>query len=264
MEKSFQYNNTHIHYTIQGSGQPIVLLYGFGEDSTVWQEQAFFLQAYATVITPDLPGSGHSALLQQDNVGMSDYAVCIHALLQHENISRCILLGHSMGGYITLAYAEMYPAYLQGFGFINSTAFADTEEKKASRQQGIQMMEEYGAFAFLKNAIPTLFAKAYKAQHSDKIAALVEKGKQFTTAALVQYYTAMMDRPDRTHVLRAAQVPVLFTLGTADIAAPLQDLLQQVHLPNSSHIHILEDIGHMSMMEAADKVNNHILEFLNL
>jgi pimeloyl-ACP methyl ester carboxylesterase len=66
-----------------------------------------------------------------------DYADCIHALLRHENISSCIMLGHSMGGYITLAFAEKYPLLLTGLGLIHSTAFADSEEKKKNRARAL-------------------------------------------------------------------------------------------------------------------------------
>ena len=124
------------------------------------------------------------------------------------------------------------------------------------------MIKEHGAFAFLKSTIPGLFSKSFKDQHNDKVVALIEKGNAFSVEALVQYYTAMMNRPDRTQVLKEAGMPVLFTLGAEDNAAPLNDLLQQVHLPKVAYIHILEGVGHMSMMEEEEKVNNYILEFV--
>ncbi|MEJ7828396.1 MAG: alpha/beta hydrolase, partial [Segetibacter sp.] len=141
-------------------------------------------------------------------------------------------------------------------------AFEDSGEKKLMRQKGIQLMEEYGVFPFLKNTTPNLFFNKFKQEHPEIVDALIEKGKKFTTLALVQYYKAMMNRPNRTEVLKTSEVPVFFVIGSEDVAAPLNDLLEQVHLPGVSHIHILEDIGHMSMLEAPDELNKHLLKFI--
>ena len=91
---------------------------------------------------------------------------------------------------------------------------------------------------------------------------LVEQGNIFSVTALQQYYTAMMNRPDRTHALRNSEVPVLFVIGKEDVAAPIGDVLQQVHLPKIAYIHILETTGHMGMWEAPDELNNFMLEFI--
>ncbi len=91
---------------------------------------------------------------------------------------------------------------------------------------------------------------------------MIEEGKNFSSEALIQYYTAMMQRPDRTAVLTKSNVPVLFIIGSEDVAAPLDDLLKQVHLPKISYILIIQGVGHMSMMEKADELNNYLLEFI--
>jgi pimeloyl-ACP methyl ester carboxylesterase len=262
MEKEFQCNNANIYYRTRGSGPVVVLLHGFAEDGTVWDQQVEYLEQYCTLLVPDLPGSGRSSTLNQETVKMEDYANCINSLLINEKVGSCILLGHSMGGYITLAFAEMFPDKLAGIGFVHSTAFADNEEKKSNRQKGIKLIEQYGVYPFVKNSTPNLFSESYKKQHADKVNELVEQGKQFSKEALVQYYRAMIDRPDRTAVLEKSRVPVLFIIGTEDVAAPLQDLLQQVHLPNTSYIHILPGVVHMGMWEKPKEVNEHLLEFI--
>jgi pimeloyl-ACP methyl ester carboxylesterase len=262
MEKKFQYEGADIHYTIFGVGQPVMLLHGFGEDSKIWKEQVDFLQQHCQLIIPDLPGSGKSALLQNHDGGIDRYADCIKALADNENIEHCIVLGHSMGGYITLAIAEKYPTFLKGWGLVHSTAFADNEEKKLTRKKGIKLIEEYGVYPFIKNTTPNLFSENYKKQHPEKVLALIEEGKSFSKEALIQYYTGMINRPDRTEVLENSEVPVLFILGTEDAAAPLQDLLNQVHLPKVSHVHIINGVGHISMMEEPQQLNNHLLAFI--
>lgn len=266
MLKSFLYNNTPIHYSIEGVGPVVMLVHGFGEDSSVWSTQVAFLKDHVRLIVPDLPGTGTSGLLKEKDehspIQVEDYADCLLALLNHENTGRCTMLGHSMGGYITLAFAERYPSRLERYGLVHSTAFADSGEKKKTRLKSIAMIEEYGAMAFLKNTTPNLFAASFKTAHPEKVEALIDAGKQFTPEALQQYTRAMMLRPDRTKVLSSNYLPVLFVIGTDDIAAPLADVIKQVTLPRISYIHVLQDTGHMGMLEAPDLLNRYLLSFL--
>lgn len=194
---------------------------------------------------------------------MEDYADGLYALLQHEKVSSCVLLGHSMGGYISLAFAHKYPAMLEGFGLIHSTALADNEEKKEVRSKGITFIQQYGPAAFLKTSIPNLFAESSKTRFPEAINRLVEEGRYFSPEALIMYYKAMMQRPDTTEVLRKSKVPVLFVAGTEDKAVPLQDVLRQVHLPPVSFFHVFEKTGHMSMIENTGALNGAITEFLS-
>jgi pimeloyl-ACP methyl ester carboxylesterase len=262
MLKTFIYGSTLVSYSITGAGKPLVLLHGFGEDAHMWDEQAVFLQQYYSLIIPDLPGSGSSQLLTKENVSIDDYADCIHSLLKHEQISSCTMLGHSMGGYITLAFAEKYVSKLDAFGLIHSTAFADSQEKKKTREKGIAFIEEHGAHAFLKTSIPGLFGDRFKKEHPEKVDALIGAAAQFSKEALIQYYRAMIARADRTAVLKDNPLPVLFIAGTEDKAAPVNDVLEQTHLPLRSYIHILQGAGHMGMWEDAGAVNGFIRVFM--
>jgi pimeloyl-ACP methyl ester carboxylesterase len=265
MLKSFVYDTAQIHYRDEGEGTAVMLLHGFGEDGQIWDQQIRFLKTHCRVIVPDIPGSGASDLLRETTntiIGINTYAAVINALLDHENIEHCILLGHSMGGYIALAFAEMYPERLEAFGLIHSTAFADTEEKKQIRRRGIEIIGEYGAGAFLKTTIPNLFGKSFKETQSQQIDVLIKKGQSFSSAALQQYYASMIERPDRTAVLQGNRLPVLFVIGTEDNAAPMADVMQQTPLPDISYIHVLPGIGHMGMWEAPDQLNKILLAFV--
>lgn len=260
MQEIFEFGGSTIHYLDTGKGNTIVLLHGFGEDSQIWNRQIAFLAKNHRLVVPDLPGSGNSTMLSEPDT-IDAYASAINALLQHLSINQTIMLGHSMGGYITLAFAEAYPEQLLGWGLIHSTAFADSEEKKLNRQRGIELMQQYGAYAFLRNTIPNLFAESFKKQEPEVLDQLIESAKAFTAEACCAYNKAMQLRPDRTQALSGSKTPVLFVLGTEDVAAPLNDLLQQVHLPPTAYIHILEHVGHMGMLEATDTVNKHIASF---
>ena len=261
MRKTFQYKGCSVSYQSGGKGKTVMLVHGFAEDGRIWDEQAPVLKQHCRLIIPDLPGSGHSGYNDTLN-SIEDYADCLHELLKVENVEHCIILGHSLGGYITLAFAEKYGEKLSGYGFIHSTAFADSEEKKQNRLKGIKMIGEYGSYAFIKSTTPNLFSVRFKEKFAEKIDALIKNGVNFKKEALQQYYYAMMVRPDRTHVLRNTSIPVLFVAGTEDIAAPLGDVLQQMYLPKTSYIHILQNTAHMSMWEATEAVNKHVSIFI--
>ena len=285
MKRSFPYQNATISYRIEGKGKPVVLLHGFGEDSHIWDVQVSFLKAHCLLIIPDLPGTGESSLLSLEfgvlglglekketpnakrqtpnHPSIQDYADCIHALLKHENIETCIMLGHSMGGYITLAFAKKYPEQLTAFGLIHSSAYGDSDEKKNNRERSIASIEAYGPYAFLKTTIPNLFGAAFKETHPEKVSQLILASKAFSKEALQQYTRAMMNRPAMTDVLKSNRLPVLFVIGTEDVAAPMKDVLEQTHLPHYPYIHVLQDIGHMGMWEAADEMNKCLLAFIN-
>lgn len=263
MKKIISYQHSNISYSISGKGKVVVLLHGFGEDSQIFSSQKKELQKVCCLIIPDLPGSGLSELLHyKKEILLADYADAIYAILVSENITSCILLGHSMGGYITLHFAEKYPALLLAFGLIHSSAFEDSEEKKLIRKKGIEIIEEYGAVHFLKNTTPNLFAEDFRKNQFNKIQNLLNKTSYFKKESLQQYLKSMMLRKDKTYVLASSTVPVLFILGTEDVAAPLNDVLKQTYLPNCTYIHILEKVGHMSMLEDENKLNELLLNFI--
>jgi pimeloyl-ACP methyl ester carboxylesterase len=166
-----------------------------------------------------------------------------------------VLIGHSMGGYITLAFVEKYPDAVNAFGLFHSSAFADSEEKKETRRKGVAFIEQHGAYEFLKTTTPNLFSPVTKAEKGHLIDQHLKTLRNADGAALVRYYQSMMERPDRTAVLKNAQVPVLFVLGRHDNAVPLEDGLKQCHLPQLSYIELLEQAGHMGMVEEPEKTN---------
>lgn len=264
--KEFTYDNSSIFYRIYGRGKPVLLLHGFGEEGDIWQNQIESLKKEYQLFIPDLPGSGHSQMIS--DMSIDGMAECIVYLIKHEILkafeqANVILLGHSMGAYIMLAIAEKYPELLHSVGLIHSSAFADSEEKKIARAKSIQFMKEHGAYAFLKTSIPGLFWDKARREKREAVEDLVEKGRSFTSEALVAYYIAMINRPDRTGVLKNFHGPVLLIIGQHDVAVPFEQGLQQTHMASHTHLHIMRDSGHMSMVEETDKLNMALLEFLD-
>ncbi len=264
-EKSVQFDDKAIHYKLYGNGKPVMLIHGFGEDSTVWQPQIDHLSKHFQLIVPDLPGTGRSELINGANI--DTYAEVVKTIIDSElpgvGDSGISIIGHSMGGYVTLAFAEKYSDYLNSFGLFHSTAFADTEEKKETRRKAIGFINEKGAETFLRTSTPGLFTSQFAAVQPEKVAGLIESGKQFTNAALVQYYEAMIERPDRIEVLKNFSKPILFIIGEHDTAIPFQSSLQQCYIPTQSHVHILSNSAHMGMWEETEKANQALADFLN-
>ena len=259
--KTIQYNQAKLNYAIYGNGMPVVLIHGFGEDGSIWTNQIPLLEKTFKLIVPDLPGSGKSERLLSENPSIEDYAAVIHAIIKKEDIHSFVIIGHSMGGYIALAYGEKYPTFIKGLGLFHSTAFADSSTKIEARKKSISFIEEYGSQAFLKTSTPGLF---YNQQiHQAAINNLISNGVNIEKQTLIEYYQAMMNRPDRTAVIQKASFPILFIAGQHDIAVPITDSLKQSHWANATHFHILENSGHMGMIEENEKANEILLEYLN-
>ena len=260
MEKTILYQNKKIFYRSIGNGDPVMLVHGFGEDGEVWNTQTEFLKDKYHVIVPDIPGSGKSEMI--NDMSMEGMAEVLHSIIHEESIDTCTVIGHSMGGYITLALVEKYWNHVNAFGLFHSSAFADTEEKKQTRKKGIEFAKQHGAFEFLKTATPNLFSPNSKSEIPGQIEKFIASLANFSTDALVSYYEAMMQRHDRTSILEKTEKPVLFVAGEHDNAIPLNDILKQCHLPEKSYFHLLKKSGHMGMMEESEKANQILEEFL--
>jgi pimeloyl-ACP methyl ester carboxylesterase len=264
MQKEIYIGNKKIVYQVSGQGSTVVLVHGFGEAGEIWKNQVAFLADRFQLIVPDLPGSGRSELIE--DMSMEGMAEAIKMILDNETRgeqAEVCMIGHSMGGYITLAFAEKYEDRLNSFGLFHSTAYADSEEKKATRRKGIEFIKGHGSFEFLKTAIPNLFSADSRSQMPNSIEELVDQGHNFSAEALVSYYVSMIKRPDRTDVLTKVKKPVLFVLGKYDTAIPLEDALKQCHLPERSYINILHCSGHMGMLEETEKSNRLLVQFID-
>lgn len=263
MNKHISIATTQISYRVVGTGSPVMLVHGFGEDGSVWRFLENKLAASHRLIIPDLPGSGSSGELAA--MDMKEMAETLAAILQAEgliNHTPVTMIGHSMGGYVTLAFAANYPGSLNGFGLFHSSAFADTEEKKATRRKGIEFIRKNGAFAFLKNSTPQLFSPGTQEKNPELINDQLDSLRNFSATALVKYYEGMIARPDHTALLRETPLPVLFVAGKYDSAVPLQDVLKQCHLPGKSYFHTLSESGHMGMLEEPELSIKIVEQFL--
>lgn len=253
-----------IRYAVFGEGNAVLLLHGFGENGRVWKNQIEHLQSHFKNVVPDLPGSGNSEPLQGEPT-LDDFADAIEKIMQQESPgNKYSVFGHSMGGYTTMAFVEKYTDQLNSFGLVHSSAFADIDEKKEIRKKGISFIEKNGGAAFLKTVIPNLFSDESKKAHPEFVEDLTSLTKEITDNTLIQYYQAMIKRPDRSSLLRNTKLPVLFIIGKHDSTIPLDISLKQSHLPSISSVNILDHSGHLGMWEEAEATNKAIQTFLTM
>jgi pimeloyl-ACP methyl ester carboxylesterase len=258
--KEISYKGTSIYYKVTGEGLPVFLIHGFGEDGQIWDMQTEYLSGQFKLIIPDVPGSGKSTSLNGNKIEIDDYADCIKAIALEEQISDFVMIGHSMGGYISLAYLDKYPNDLAGIGLIHSTAYPDDVQKIETRKKAIQFIESNGSEVFLKTSVPGLFYNPeLNKQH---INLLIERSSVFSKEQLIQYYEAMIGRPDRTPILKRTSIPVLIIAGKHDIAISKEAILQQAGMPDLCHFYMLNNSGHMGMLEETTNSNQILGKFL--
>ena len=262
----FEFDNRQMGYQKTGTGPDVILLHGFGEDHNIFNSTVTALEKNYTVYTPDLPGTGMSSIQSNTfplNFSIEYLAESIAALIDHEKINNAILLGHSMGGYTTMTLANKYPKHLKAFGLLHSTALPDTPLKIENRLRGISFIEKMGAASFLETTAPNLFGSHTKETNPSIVADFIKTLPEFSNETLIAYYHAMMARTNLTDVLEVTNLPVLFVLGSQDIAVALEDTLPQTKMPNTAYLYVLENCGHMGMLEHPTLFNNAVLDFLD-
>lgn len=249
-----------LHYIDQGSGETVVLLHGFCGSSQYWQYIMPTLANKYRVIAPDLPGHGQSEA-PTGKLTMEDYAEQIVQLIDQLQIEKCILLGHSMGGYITLAFAEKYPNRLNAFGLIHSSAYPDDDQGKAGRDKNIQLIRDKGNALFIHQLIPKLFAPQHIETMEDIIQHVEKIGLQTSPEGAIAALESMRDRQDRNHVLVQSDLPILLVAGEHDLLiAPNKTFVLKG--PKIAQL-LIREAGHMSMYEASEQLLIGIQSLLN-
>ena len=232
----------------------VVLLHGFGEDSSVWSGFVPFLQKDFCILTPD-----YARLSNLKSV--EEYADFVYEKIVKKGVEKCVMIGHSMGGYIALAFAEKYPEMLNGLGLFHSTSFADSEEKKAARTKNIDFIEKNGAEAFIKTSTPNLYAEAFQKHHPEIIEKHIEYASKLPKEALMAGMKAMRDRPDRRQILKSLRCSVMFIIGEMDKSVSPQDAKSQIMMPKYFSSSILNDVAHMGMVEEPEECLKFVIKF---
>jgi pimeloyl-ACP methyl ester carboxylesterase len=223
----------------------LVLLHGHGVDDSIWDSIDASVNEYYTVVRPNISLFTFCKTIEE-------YADELHRFLTNAVIEKFTLIGHSMGGYIALAFAEKYPEMLEGFGLFHSTAYADDESKKHQRNQTVDMLRNYGTEMFIKNTAANMYGDRFKELFPEKIKEHILRFGKLPAEALITGINAMRDRKDRTAVLAAMPFPVLFIIGMQDKILPFESCIELSGYPKQSYPFILAEAGHMGMVERPD------------
>jgi len=167
-----------------------------------------------------------------------------------------------MGGYVSLAFAKKHESYLKGLGLFHSHPFADSEEKKEARQKSIEFIQKNGHYHYVKQLVPKLFPAPFAGSNNFLINKLIHAASLFPSEGIIGGLTAMKNREDRTDVLKKIKCPVMFIVGKKDDLVPQKGSIEQTAMPAVSHIHLMEEIGHMGMFEARKKTQKFVKQFV--
>lgn len=255
--KNILYKNTNISFTDLGQGNAIVLLHGFLENKKMWAEYiALFSEKYR-VITIDLLGHGDTECLGYVHE-MEENANVANEVLEHLQIEKATILGHSMGGYVALAFAELYPKKIQKLVLQNSTSKEDSAEKKLNRTRAIKAVKQ-NYVSFVSLAIANLFSENNRTRLAQEIEKVKTEALKTPLQGIVASLEGMKIRKDREELVRKNLFPILLVLGKKDPVLNYEESLVQIE-DTTAELVSFED-GHMSHIENKEALKSILLDF---
>ncbi|MFN8240390.1 MAG: alpha/beta hydrolase [Bacteroidales bacterium] len=261
MMKYLHYQGKKIYYREQGSGPAVVLVHGYLEDSSVWNGFADDLASFNRVFAIDLPGHGGSDVYG-DTHTMEFMAGAINAILESSGISRAIITGHSMGGYVVLAFADLYPSKTAGFCLIHSHPFADIPEIIKKRQIEISLVRTGKRYLFYPGNVKKMFADANLEKFGNEVERIDKIASAIRSEGIIAVLNGMMIRPQRLRLMEGGNIPYLWILGARDNYINCDSMKQRVTLPSNADLVILEDSGHMGFIEERSKTLEALSTFI--
>ena len=247
-------NGINLAYTRLGKGAPLMLVHGFPLDSSSWNELIPYLKDHFDLILPDLRGFGKSTTVESPYT-LSDMADDLAGLLDHLGVEKTALAGHSMGGYISLAFAKKYPQRVIGLGLVASQAAADAPEGKERRYKTAADVAEKGVGVVVEAMTPKLSADV---RVQEFVRGVIERqSKQAVIGAL----KAMAEREDAMPILSSFNFPLVLIHGDADQLIPIERAKEIKSANPSATLLELKGAGHMPMMEFARQTADGLMIF---
>jgi 3-oxoadipate enol-lactonase len=252
-------NGIQIAYTDEGEGLPLVFIHGFPLSRGAWSKQVDSFKLRHRVITPDLRGFGESES-STGIVSMNRFAEDIHALLQHLDAGPVILAGHSMGGYVALAYANAYPKSLRGLLLVGTKAGTDSSEAAAARHVTAEKVRADGPSVVIEAMAPKMLAIG----NADESMAASVRGfmKDASTEGVIGALLGMAERPDESDRLELIRVPTLVIAGSDDIVIPPSESETMAKSIPEAHLVIIPKAGHLVAYEQPDAFNEAVRNWL--
>jgi len=245
MEK-IDVNGIQLAYDRRGKGAPLVLLHGYPLDHHLWDEVIPLLEDTFDVIAPDLRGFGESTIADSSPT-MEDYASDIAGLLDYLGIQKTAIVGHSMGGYVALAFVRLYPDRVTGLGLVSSQVLADPPDRKEGRYKSAKEVAENGIGSVVATMTPRFTA-------DEKLQAFARTSmEQQQPAAYIGALKAMAERMDSTPLLSMLKFPVVIIHGDSDALIPVDRAREVKATLPQAHLVEVSGAGHMPMVEAKEK-----------
>jgi pimeloyl-ACP methyl ester carboxylesterase len=255
--KTILYKNTKISYSDSGIGNTIVLLHGFLENKKMWLEYSNLFSEKYRVVAIDLLGHGESDCLGYVHK-MEDNAGVVNEVLEHLNIEKATIVGHSMGGYVGLAFAELYPEKIQKLVLLNSTSKEDSAEKKLNRTRAIKAVKQ-NYVNFVSLAIANLFSENNRIRLAEEIEKVKTEALKTPLQGIIASQEGMKIRKDREELVRKNLFPILLILGKKDPVLNYEESLSQIE-DTTAELVSFED-GHMSQIENKEALKAILLDF---
>lgn len=241
---TFNVNGVDLAYERVGKGSKVlVLVHGYPLDHTIWQEMIPFLKSNFELILPDLRGFGSSGL-PNGPLSIATMAADLVALLNHLELDQAAIAGHSMGGYVALAFAQKWPERLSGLGLISSQALADNPDRKQGRYEAAELIQQTGVQP-VANDMPQKLSP--KARVQTLVREVIGRQRPVGLAAALQ---AMAERDDTSKLLPGLQFPLVLLHGDADELIPIERAREIKQVVPEAHLVELAGVGHMPMLEA--------------
>lgn len=253
---------SRIHYTDQGEGPVIVLLHGYLESLEVWNGFAEKLSAKYRVIAVDLPGHGLSDIYS--TVHTMEFMACtIKDLIDSLNLKKVFLTGHSLGGYVALAFLELFPVNLLGYCLFHSQPFSDTPEATEKRMREIEIVKKGKKNLMYPDNVTRMFAASNLEKFSYALQRSKELASRIPAEGIIAVLNGMMARPSRLLVMEEGKVPCLWILGSMDNYIPCDVIQTKVKLPYNASLVVLKNSGHIGFIEEESLSVKTISDFVN-
>ena len=245
MHAILTYKNSKIAYSVFGKGSTIVLLHGFLENRKMWNSVTDVLSEKHRFVCIDLLGHGDSDLLGYVHT-IDEQAAVVKAVLDHLRLRRYTILGHSMGGYVALEFAKKHGDNLKGLCLMNSTALADSQEKKKNRERAVTAVRQNHRM-FVKLAIPMLFSENNRRFFEAEIKSLTADALNMSPRSIVAALKGMKERKSNIQVFKENRFPILLIAGEKDPVLEYDSLVEQIK--NTAVQFVSFSGGHMSHIE---------------
>jgi pimeloyl-ACP methyl ester carboxylesterase len=260
MLKTALYKKEKVTYSDRGKGRVVVLLHGFLGSHEIWKSVADNLSKSYRVISIDLPGHGQTPCFGYAH-SMDLMARCVKTVLDQLKLKKYVLIGHSMGGYVALAFADLFPEHLRGMCLFHSTAFSDSEEKKNDRLRAIEVVKA-NKTVYTRNTIRNLFAAKNLKYLKEEVTFAYTIAKQTSKQGIISALHGMRDRPNRYLILGFVKYPVMMVIGELDNVLPYEQLLEQTDMIENKTVLYLEHDGHFGFLESPRVSNKALRVFL--